>query len=228
MNAKRTIVLTGCTRGLGLSLLHQFSNAGHTVYGGGRSQTAIDTLKALSLAGCHLSVLDVSEEDSVKSFSEQILQNGHVPDLLINNAGIINHATPLWQVPAEEFQSVIDINIAGVHRVIRHLVPAMIEQGKGIIVNLSSGWGRSVAPEVAPYCASKWAIEGMSKALAEELPAGMAAIPLSPGVIATDMLRQVWGDSANVYPTADVWAAKAAPYILSLGASDNGCSLTTP
>jgi NAD(P)-dependent dehydrogenase (short-subunit alcohol dehydrogenase family) len=77
---------------------------------------------------------------------------------------------------------------------------------------------------VAPYCASKYAIEGLTKALAQELPAGMAAVPLNPGVIDTDMLRQAWSDGASSYPKAGAWAKVAAPYILKLGPKDNGQS----
>jgi NAD(P)-dependent dehydrogenase (short-subunit alcohol dehydrogenase family) len=91
---------------------------------------------------------------------------------------------------------------------------------------LSSGWGRGVAPNVAPYCASKWAIEGLTRALAEELPLGMAAVPLNPGVIDTDMLRQCWADGAGDYPKAATWAETAGPFILSLGAKDNGQPLS--
>jgi NAD(P)-dependent dehydrogenase (short-subunit alcohol dehydrogenase family) len=110
--------------------------------------------------------------------------------------------------------------------VIRHFVPAMVARENGVIVNLSSGWGRSVSPEVAPYCASKFAIEGLTKALAEELPAGMAAVPLNPGIINTDMLRQAWSDGARAYPAPDSWAKRAAPFILAISAKDNGHSLT--
>ncbi len=75
--------------------------------------------------------------------------------------------------------------------------PAMIARKQGVIVNLSSWLGsRGVAAGVAPYCASKWAIEGLTKALAAELPAGMAAVPLNPGVIDTPMLRLTWGEEA--------------------------------
>ena len=81
-------------------------------------------------------------------------------------------------------------------------------------MNFSSGWGRSVSAEVAPYCASKWGIEGLTKALAEELPEGMAAVPLNPGVIDTAMLRQCWADGAAAYPKAAKWAEQAAPFIL--------------
>jgi len=60
------------------------------------------------------------------------------------------------------------------------------------------------------------------------LPSGVAAIPLSPGVIDTDMLREAFGDGAGAYNTADVWAQEAAPFILNLTAKDNGRSLTAP
>jgi len=104
----------------------------------------------------------------------------------------------------------------------------MVARKQGVIVNFSSGWGRSTSAEVAPYCASKYAIEGLTKALAQELPAGMAAVPLNPGVIDTDMLRQCWVDSAGGYPKAAEWAKVAAPFILTLGPKDNGQSVSVP
>jgi NAD(P)-dependent dehydrogenase (short-subunit alcohol dehydrogenase family) len=73
---------------------------------------------------------------------------------------------------------------------------------------------------------SKWAIEGLTKAMAEELPAGMAAVPLNPGVIDTEMLRSCWADGASAYPKAEQWAKTAAPFILKLGRKDNGHSLS--
>ena len=118
------------------------------------------------------------------------------------------------------------MNLRGVANVIRHFVPAMVARKKGVIVNLSSGWGRSTAPEVAPYCASKFAIEGLTQALAQELPAGMAAVALNPGVIDTDMLRSCWADGAASYPKAEAWAKTAAPFILQLGPKDNGRPLS--
>jgi NAD(P)-dependent dehydrogenase (short-subunit alcohol dehydrogenase family) len=104
----------------------------------------------------------------------------------------------------------------------------MIKAGRGVIVNLSSGWGRSVSPEVAPYCASKFAVEGMTRALAAELPDGLAAIPLNPGVINTDMLQSCWGDDAAQYPSPKEWAERAVPFLLGLNRKDNGQSLSVP
>ncbi|MFI5336688.1 MAG: SDR family oxidoreductase, partial [Opitutales bacterium] len=133
-----------------------------------------------------------------------------------------------WQVPSAEFNKLIDVNVKGVANVIRHFVPAMVARGTGVIVTLSSGWGRTAAAGVAPYCASKFAIEGLTKSLAQDLPTEMAAVPLSPGVVDTDMLRQAWSDGASAYPKADEWAKTAAPFILQLGPKDNGQSLSVP
>jgi NAD(P)-dependent dehydrogenase (short-subunit alcohol dehydrogenase family) len=125
-------------------------------------------------------------------------------------------------VPAEEFDRVLDVNVKGVANVIRHFVPAMLARKSGVIVNFSSHWGRSAQVEVAPYCASKWAVEGLTVALAHELPRGMAAVPLNPGVIDTDMLRSCFGDKASRYPTPEEWVEYAVPAILALHARDNG------
>jgi NAD(P)-dependent dehydrogenase (short-subunit alcohol dehydrogenase family) len=81
---------------------------------------------------------------------------------------------------------------------------------------------------VAPYCATKWAIEGLTAALAEELPAPLAAVALNPGVIHTEMLLSCFGDSARSYPPPEAWAREAVPFILSLGRAQNGKQLTVP
>jgi NAD(P)-dependent dehydrogenase (short-subunit alcohol dehydrogenase family) len=148
------------------------------------------------------------------------------PDLLLNNAALIARNAPLWEVPAREFSDVIDVNIKGVANVIRHFVPAMVARGAGVIVNFSSGWGRSADAEVAPYCATKWAIEGLTSSLSQELPSGMAAVPLNPGIIDTDMLRSCFGGSSNGYPAPEKWAKTAVPFILNISAKDNGRQLS--
>jgi len=115
------------------------------------------------------------------------------------------------------------LNNAGVH-----FVPAMLKRGSGVIVNFSSGWGRSTSGDVAPYCATKWAIEGLTQSLAQELPSGLAAIPLNPGIIDTQMLRSCFGGSAASYPSPEEWAGIAVPFLLKLSPQDNGKQLTAP
>ena len=105
---------------------------------------------------------------------------------------------------------------------LKEFVPEMIEAGKGSVVNFSSGWGRSTSPEVGPYCSSKWAIEGLSKSLAQDLPQGMVSVALNPGVIDTDMLRSTFGESAGSYEKPDVWAKHAVTKLESLTRQDNG------
>ncbi len=224
----RTIVVTGCSRGLGRALVDEFVAAGHTVAGCSRSTEGMQALAESFPEGHHFQALDVSDEAAVERWSGVVLESVGVPDLLINNAGLINEPAPLWKISTEEFQKLMMVNVTGVHHTIRHLLPHMIEAGRGVIVNLSSGWGRSVSPDVAPYCASKWAIEGLTRALAEELPDGLAAIAVNPGVIDTRMLRQAWGERAGGYRTPQQWARQAAPYLLGLNASHSGQPLTVP
>ena len=225
MSAK-VVVITGVSRGLGRAMAEEFIRLGHRVLGCGRSAQAVRELIARHGPEHRFSVVDVADDDAVREWAEQCLQDAGPPVLLLNNAAVVNRNAPLWKVPAAEFATVIDVNIKGVANVIRHFVPAMVASKQGVIVNFSSGWGRSTDREVAPYCATKWAIEGLSKSLAQELPKGMAAIPLNPGIINTDMLRTSFGVEAAHFPTAATWAETAVPWLLELKAADNGRSLT--
>jgi NAD(P)-dependent dehydrogenase (short-subunit alcohol dehydrogenase family) len=131
-------------------------------------------------------------------------------------------------VSPEDFSRVVDINLKGVHLVIRAFLPGMIRRGKGVVVSFSSGWGRSTSPEVTTYCATRWGIEGLTAALAQELPAGLAAVALNPGIIDTRMLRSCFGEEAGSYPTPEEWARVAVPYLVSLGTRHNGMALAVP
>jgi NAD(P)-dependent dehydrogenase (short-subunit alcohol dehydrogenase family) len=222
----KLVVITGATRGLGRALAERFITLGHTVLGCGRSRDHVAALSKLYGAPHHFEVLDVANDGAVRGWAARVIASHGAPDLLINNAAIINPNARLWELSAAQFDPVIDINIKGVVNVIRHFVPAMVKRGNGVIVNFSSGWGRSTAPEVAPYCATKWAIEGLTGALAQELPGEMAAVPLSPGVIDTDMLRSCFGASAAQYPAPAEWAGAAVELLLKLGPRDNGKPLS--
>ncbi|KAF0093683.1 MAG: short-chain alcohol dehydrogenase [Puniceicoccaceae bacterium 5H] len=220
------IVVTGATRGIGRSLAEGFAQAGHTVYGCGRDQDAIAELAEQFPAPNHWTALDVTDPAAVEGWVTSVLSEGGAPDFLINNAAVINRRAPLWEVPEEEFAQLFEVNVLAVSRLMRAFLPAMIERGKGIVINLSSGSGRMGIAEMAPYCATKWAIEGLSKSVAQEVPDGLAVIPLSPGTVNTEMLRSIWDEAAKKQPTPEKWAQKAVPYILKLTPEDNGQSLT--
>jgi len=223
----KNICITGVSRGLGRALAEFYIAAGHRVFGCARSESAIFELRTM-YPEHHFSVVDIALNHHVARWAEEILGNDGALDLLINNAGLMCRTVPLWEHSDEEFTRLLDANVRGVANIIRHIVPAMVEKRSGVIVNVSSGRARTVAGGVAPYCATKWAIEGLTRALAEELPAGMAAVTLNPGIIDTSMLRSRWGERAGDYQVPADWAKTAAPFILQISAKDNGQPLTTP
>ncbi len=228
MKPARTVVITGCTRGLGRAMVPLFVDAGWQVAGCGRNAIHVAELGQRWPAPHFFSTCDVSQEDEVAAFCAVILEKCGPPDLVLNNAAIINPNAPLWETSAEEFSRIIDINIKGPAAMMRHLLPAMLKRGSGVIVNFSSGWGRSTAADVAPYCATKYAIEGLSMATAQDTGGKVAVIPMNPGIIDTDMLRSTFGGGAGGFLDADDWAKRAVPFFIKLGPKDNGKSMTVP
>lgn len=228
MMKPKTVVITGCTRGLGRAMVPRFVKAGWNVAGCGRSEAGVDALRKEFTEEHLFQICDVSQEVEIADFCAAVLERFGAPDLVLNNAAIINANAPLWETSAEEFGRIVDINIKGPAAVMRHLLPAMMEKGGGVVVNFSSGWGRVTAADVAPYCATKWAIEGLSMATAQDTGGKVAVIPMNPGIIDTDMLRSTFGGSAGGFPDAENWAERAVPFFMGLGRKDNGKPLTVP
>ncbi len=222
----KRVVITGASRGLGRAMAKEFARLGHIVAACSRSEKGMSKLSK-DLGGAHnCSVVDVIDDKAVSNWAVDIVEGFGAPDLILNNAAIINRNKFLWEIPAKEFDEIVDVNIKGVTNVIRHFLPSMARRDEGVIINFSSGWGRSASPEVAPYCATKWAIECLTQALAQELPSGMAAIPINPGVINTDMLRSCFGPSAAYFQKPEECAQTAVPFFLNLGPSHNGRAMT--
>lgn len=226
----KLILVTGVSQGLGRIMVERLIGLGHTLVGCSRNQTAIQALQQQFDAKHDFTCLDIKDNAAVAEWALQVQNKYACPiDLLLNNAGIVHPLAPLWTIDEETFNAVIDINIKGVANVIRHFVPAMVEQKHGVIVNFSAGWGRYTVANAAPYCASKWAIEGLTKALSQELPEGMAAVSLWPGTIHTATLETIYGDEkAANYLSPQAWADIAIPFLLYIGASDNGKPLSIP
>jgi len=227
-NKKKIIVITGVTRGLGRALTEKFIALGHTVLGCGTNREIIGELRHAFPKRHDFDLVDVSSDKEVEVWVSRLHKKCGAPDLVLNNAGVINRNAPLWKIGSREFAQVIDVNLKGTMNVIRHFAPNLIKKHKGLMVNFSSGWGRSAEKEVGPYVASKWAIEGLTQSLAQELPPGTGVVALNPGIINTEMLQSCFGESAAHYPSAARWAERAAPFILKLDSSDTGQSLDVP
>ncbi len=203
----------------------EFARLGHIVLGCGRSRAEIDLLRQ-QFGGRHdFYVVDVASDEEVKSWASLLLISHGAPDLLLNNAGVINNNGRLWEIGPVEFSAVIDTNLKGTANVIRHFLPGMLKRKSGVVVNFTSGWGRSTDAEVAPYCASKWGVEGMTMAFAQELPSSMAAVSFDPGISNTRMIQSLFGKAASAYISPAEWAKKAVPFLLQIGPPENGRQL---
>jgi NAD(P)-dependent dehydrogenase (short-subunit alcohol dehydrogenase family) len=223
MSAPLVVALTGCTRGLGRALTRFFVDEGAVVAGCGRNQREIERMRRELGSSHDFAAADVSDDEAVASWAKHVMNRFGAPHLLLNNAALIAKNAPIWKVPIADADAVIRVNVIGTLNVLRHFIPAMIKATAaesaraGVIVNFSSGWGRSASPDVGIYCASKWAIEGLTQSLAQDLSQSrVRAFALNPGIIDTEMLRDCFGESAGSYPKPEQWIRNAGPFILSL------------
>ena len=222
IRVSKLVVISGCSRGLGRAMALEFSSRGWKVAGGARTVDALNKLSRKINTDSLFLPLDVTDPESVESFAQQVEDKFESPDLLVNNAGLINQNAPLTKVSPDEFAAVVSVNLGGIHNMIRSFVPMMEKAGHGVIANFSSYWGQSTAPEVGPYCATKWGVEGLTRSLAQELPSGLAAVAFNPGVINTDMLQSTFGEQAHSYPSPQEWAVDAVNRLEALSPVDNG------
>lgn len=220
------VVVTGASRGIGRSLARAFLALGHDVAGCARSADALTALGREAGERGRFAAVDVSDAAAVDAWAKETVACKGAPGLVVNNAALLYPETPLWEIPADEWDRGVCVNVAGTAHVVRAFAPAMIAAGRGVFVNMSSGWGRGVDAGFSLYCATKWAVEGMTKALALDLPKGLAAVALSPGMVHTEMLEQAFPGEAHRSVSPDDWAREAAPWLLTLGRRENGQSLT--
>ena len=221
----KLVCISGCSKGLGRAMAIEFHKRGWKVAGGARNVEKLAKLNEETGESCFFHPFDVTKSAEVENFARSVIQKIGVPDLLVNNAGLINQNAPLTKVSPEEFSSILAVNLGGIHNMIRSFVPRMEKRGNGIIVNFSSYWGQSTAPEVGPYCATKWGVEGLTRSLAQELPQGLAAVAFNPGIIDTDMLRSCFGESASSHEKPNEWAKHAVDKLEKINPSDNGSTI---
>lgn len=179
-------VVTGANSGIGRATAIHLAAQGHTVYGTVRSVTKATKLQAMSEAAgvaVRLVELDVADDESARAGMEQILaETDGVVDVLVNNAGVGGNATAEECSPALHLE-VMNVNLCGAVRCAQAVLPGMRARGRGAIVNISSVVGRIAALAQSPYVTSKWALEGYSEELAQEVaPFGVRVAIVEPGV----------------------------------------------
>jgi len=178
-------VVTGANSGIGRATAVYLARQGQRVFGTLRSLAKADKLNALAKqAGVpiELVVLDVADDESVRSGFREIFERAGRVDHLVNNAGVGGNAVT-EECPVSLYHDVMNVNLYGAVRCIQAVLPQMRERRSGTIVNVSSVVGRVAAIGQQPYFASKWALEGMSEGLAQELaPHGIRVAIVQPGV----------------------------------------------
>ncbi len=186
-----TVVITGASRGIGKAAAQAFARQGYRTAlicrnSAGEMQRLAHQLREQGTdAECYL--CDVSSFAQVKAVSEQILQRFGRVDVLVNNAGI-SQIRLFSDITEEDWDRMFDVNVKGIFNFCRHLLPQMISRKSGKIINISSMWGIQGASCEVHYSASKAAVIGFTKALAQEVgPSGITVNCVAPGVIDTDM-----------------------------------------
>ena len=165
-------VVTGGGRGIGQAISSRLAQLGATVVVCGRQREALEATAAQirNAGGVSEAVtMDVSSSESVDAAQREINDRFGSCRILVNNAGIRGPEAPLHEIAPEDFDAVIAANLRGTYLCMRAFTPSMIAQGGGDIVNISSIVGRNPLPRGAVYAASKWAMNGLSYSVAEEL-----------------------------------------------------------
>lgn len=188
--SKKVVLITGTNSGFGWLTAKSLAAHGHKVYATMRDITGRNAGKAAELSGIeNVTVLDVTltDERSVGAAVEGILAKEGRLDVLVNNAGIsINGVAE--SLSMSDVQELFDINVFAPWRFMKAVLPSMRRQAEGLIINISSGFGRFSAPFSAVYGASKFGLEGLSEGMHYELrPLGVDVAILQPGAFPTEM-----------------------------------------
>jgi NAD(P)-dependent dehydrogenase (short-subunit alcohol dehydrogenase family) len=194
MKSKRTVLVTGCSSGIGLATCHVLSRNNFMTYGTVRNLSKAKKIQDL-INGENLSLkilrLDVNDNQSIKIAVKKILTDTGRIDVLINNAGY-GMFGPVEEITTQEVKKQFETNFFGTIRLIKAIVPIMRKQGNGTIVNISSMVGRFGVPLNSAYVSSKFAVEGLSESISFELEEfGIRVIVIEPGVVKSDFFQNV-------------------------------------
>jgi NAD(P)-dependent dehydrogenase (short-subunit alcohol dehydrogenase family) len=226
----RIVVITGGSRGLGLVLARKLAADGARLVLLARDERELDRAKRLLEEEHHATVMaircDVRRRGDVRTAVAQILETWSTVDVLINNAGVIQ-VGPLEHMQQDDFENAMATHFWGPLHLMLELIPVMRRRGFGRIVNISSIGGRVAVPHLAPYCASKFALTGLSDAVRTELaPHGIRVTTVSPGLMRTGSpmnaqmkgqhsAEYAWFAVASSVPGVTISAERAANQILT-------------
>ena len=189
MRNRKVFLISGASRGIGRALADEIAGRGHTVYGSSRSWPESTAAPAF-----HPITMDVRDDASVKAAFQKVLEAEQRIDVLVNNAGI-SHSGSIEETPLETARRLLETNYLGIVRTVQAVLPLMRKQGFGTIVNIGSAGGKIAIPFQSHYSASKFAVEGFTEGLWQELHgSGIRVLLIEPG----DVKTEIWQRSQHV------------------------------
>jgi NAD(P)-dependent dehydrogenase (short-subunit alcohol dehydrogenase family) len=187
-NTKKVILVTGASSGMGMEMAKELLRDGHTVYGAARR---VERMADIKLLGVKIIPMDVTQDDTMVAAIEQIIKAEGRIDVLINNAGFGSYGA-VEDVPLADAKYQLDVNVFGAARLMQLVLPHMRKQHYGRIINISSIGGKLAMPFGGWYHASKFALEGLSDSLRNEVAQfGIDVVVIEPGGVKSE-----WSDIA--------------------------------
>ncbi|MEL3962202.1 glucose 1-dehydrogenase [Lysinibacillus endophyticus] len=190
----KVAVITGGTGGIGKVTAETFLKEGAKVVLVDLFQEALDQAKAdLSELGEVITVqADVTKESDVQNYVNKAVEQFGRIDVFFNNAGIEGKVAPIVEQKVEDFDMVMNVNVRGVFLGLKHVLPVMIKQKSGSVINTSSVAGLGGSPNVSPYIASKHAVVGLTKTAALEVAnSNIRVNSIHPSPVNTRMMRSI-------------------------------------
>ena len=200
----KIVVLTGASSGIGYSLLNYFINEGAIVYASSRNEREITEKDKQN---CNFELLDLADEHNVEKYTRTILKNENHIDVLINNAGVAHNLALIEEMNSEMFSSIIRDNIMPTFNMMKYIIPVMKKGNSGTVINVSSRAGRRAVPKLSAYTAAKFAVRGLTEAVAKEVQdTEIKCISISPAGVNTGMRAMVFGqdDAENQQNTSRI------------------------
>ncbi|HET8573585.1 MAG TPA: SDR family NAD(P)-dependent oxidoreductase [Edaphocola sp.] len=185
----KNIIITGATSGFGKAIAEKFALKGYTLWLTGRRAERLASLKKVLAESCevHVSAFDVRSRKEVEAFQKEVAQRWARVDVLINNAGLALGSTTLDEGDPDDWDTMIDTNVKGLLYMTRAIVPMMVAQQGGHIVNIGSTAGKMVYQNGNVYCATKFAVDALSQTMRIDLlPHHIKVTSVNPGMAETE------------------------------------------
>lgn len=200
--AGQTALVTGGSKGIGRSICLALANEGANVVIAARHESKIkETMEKLREMGAQTFAVqaDVSKEEDVRRMISETIDKYQRIDILINNAGIASKKR-LEETTLEEYDRIMDTNVKGVFLCTKYAIPYIRKSKNGKIVNISSVGGIHGIPDFSIYCASKFAVNGITESIAAELEGEIKVYSICPGSVDTEMYRSFFSERPELKP----------------------------